>query len=55
MHVAVEHQGGGPETVGVLHQENGLMYCLAAAIVTNNPKMAMHAAEDIKAQLVSRL
>ena len=39
----------------MLHQANDLMYGLAAAIVTNNPKMAMHAAEDIEAQLVTRL
>ena len=39
----------------ILHQANGLMYGLAVAIVTNNPKTAMHAAEDIGAQLVSRL
>ena len=36
----------------MLYQANGLMYGLAAAIGTNNPKMAMHAAEDIKAGYV---
>ena len=36
----------------MLHQANGLMYGLAAAFVTNNPKMAMHAAEDIEAEYV---